>query len=91
MTVRSQLLQPFDVNMQDIKSIWESPDLQPALTKINSFINNGNIVHRIVGGDFALPEQFLHHVLLHLESAYICGGSLLNANWILTVRMFFTF
>lgn len=93
--VRGQDLQPFDFNIKDTKSIWESPELQQAVEEIKSSLkipeeeNIEPVQSRIIGGYFALPGQFPHHVLLNLDSVYICGGSLLNANWVLTVRNFF--
>lgn len=89
--VRSQDLKPFDFNIKENKSIWESPELQPVLAKINSDDNIEPAQTKIAGGNIATPDQFPHHVLLYLDSAYVCGGSLLNADWILTVRMFLLF
>lgn len=98
--VRGQDLHPFDINMEDIKSIWESPELQPALEKIklafpdvedfddseDSHDSDDVPQSRIAGGQIALPGQFPHYVMVYLDSAYLCGGSLLLANWVLTVR-----
>jgi len=77
---------PFDFDWRDLKDIWESPELQPALKNIAPHYDKikDKTGGRIVGGELASLGQFPFHVLLIIDGGYWCGGSLLNANWVLT-------
>ena len=39
---------------------------------------------RIVGGDDAAPGEFPHQVSMHIEGDFRCGGSLIEADKVLT-------
>jgi len=87
--VVAQVPQPFEFKWSDIQDIWQSPRLQPALRNITSRYKgktsgNGNELGKIVGGSFARTGQFPFHVLTVIDEMWWCGGSLLNANWVLT-------
>lgn len=44
---------------------------------------------RIIGGDVAVAGQFPYAVGLHMRqrlTVFVCGGSLIKFNWVLTVR-----
>lgn len=83
----AQVLQPLDFDHTKLRDIWESPELQPALKnlspKLAAEVSRGG---RILNGTRASPGQFPYHVLLVIDSAWWCGGSLINSNWILTVK-----
>lgn len=86
----SQEPRPLDFDWRKIESIWAAPHLQPALKRISERYNvsqQANIESRIVGGKIAKPGQFPFHVLIILDKNYWCGGSLLNADYVLTVRI----
>lgn len=82
----AQKATPFDFDLSQLKNIWEAPELQPALKNLvpnyDPSVERGG---RITNGQYAVRGQFPHHVLLVIDSAYWCGGSLLNGNWVLTV------
>jgi len=86
--VLAQVPKPFNFNWRDLKNIWELPRLQPALKNITSRngIDTNEITNlpRIVGGDVARLGQFPFSKLLVIEDMWWCGGSLINANWVLT-------
>jgi len=84
--VLAQVPQPFDFNWSDLRSIWESPRLQPAAQNFTSRygINKSTNERGIVGGSPAREGQFPFHLLLVIDDMWWCGGSLLNANWALT-------
>lgn len=88
----SQILQPLDFDWKELKPISESPEFEPALNFIDQNLirdsttsTSANLSSRIVGGKFSNAGQFPHHVQLILDSKYLCGGSLIDAKWILTV------
>lgn len=87
--VSAQELHPFNFDWRGLKDISEAPHLQTALRNTvphnNSYSTDS--VHRIVGGSVATLGQFPFHVTLIIDSSWLCGGSLLNANWVLTVRL----
>jgi len=82
--------QPLDFDWRDLKNIWESPRLEPAVKRITSRYDLGydlksTIDQRgIVGGNYARLGQFPFHTLLVIDGMWWCGGSLINANFILT-------
>lgn len=82
----AQVLQPLDFDHTKLRNIWESPELQPALKnlapKIGAEESRGG---RIINGSPASPGQFPYHVLLVIDGAWWCGGSIIKPNWILTV------
>lgn len=82
--VFAQIPQKFNFDYTKLKSIWESPRLSPLAKSLN--VNVAESRGRIVGGDFAVAGQFPHHVLTIIDGAYWCGASIIQANWILTVR-----
>jgi len=80
---------PFDFNLSDIKDIWESPRLAPALRNITARLgvneNSENLKGRkIVGGNFAATGQFPFHVLTIIDQAWWCGGSVIAPYFVLT-------
>lgn len=40
--------------------------------------------NKIIGGQNAAAGSWPWHVLLYIEGGYICGGSLITDQWILT-------
>lgn len=65
---------------QDVlKGIFPDPSVSPKM-------NRGG---RIAGGEVAKLGQFLHQALLLTRDVYgddyVCGGSIISHNWILTV------
>lgn len=92
--VLAQVPQPLEFNWRDLKDIWERPGLQPAVQNFKSRygINKKpttttNSIERIVGGSYARLGQFPFSVLVVIDNAWWCGGSILNANWVLTVSI----
>jgi Trypsin len=85
----AQTLKPLDFDHKSLRSIWESPELQPALKNLApnlaAEVNKGG---RILNGSPARPGQFPYHVLLVIDNAWWCGGSIIKPNWILTVKSF---
>lgn len=82
---------PHKLNVKNLKDIWESPRLQTARTNIESRLSktvgrNRNSTERVVGGSIAAEGQFPFHVFTVIDDQWICGGSLINADWVLTVR-----
>jgi len=80
---------PFDFNWSDIKDIWESPRLEPAIRNITArrgFIENSENLkgRKIVGGNLAAVGQFPFHVLTIIDGQWWCGGSLITPYFVLT-------
>jgi secreted trypsin-like serine protease len=50
----------------------------------NAGITILNFEDQIVGGKKATRGQFPWQVLLTLDGSYMCGGSLISPNWVLT-------
>jgi secreted trypsin-like serine protease len=76
----------FDLNL---KSVWESPRLQPLLKRIEKKFNDNssqssNQNTRILNGTKARFGDFPFHVLLEVDLQYYCGGSLIKNSWVLT-------
>jgi hypothetical protein len=73
----------------NLRSVWESPELQPAFAYINSNSkSNRSTQHsRIIKGKLANLGEFPFHVLVEADSKWFCGGSLIKPEWILTVRI----
>jgi secreted trypsin-like serine protease len=42
------------------------------------------VVKQIVGGALASRGQFPWQVSIHIDNAYLCGGSLIRNNWVIT-------
>ncbi|CRK86623.1 CLUMA_CG000460, isoform A [Clunio marinus] len=80
----AQDLTPFDFDWRELKSVWESPELLPTLKKIDPSYDATVRGGRIVGGSIAEVGQFPFSVLVVMDEGYWCGGSLLNAYWVLT-------
>jgi hypothetical protein len=84
------------INLEDfyalkLKSIWESPRLQPlrkhieSKNKASSRSRHLSKQHsRILNGTQAMLGDFPFHVLLETDLHYYCGGSLIKADWVLT-------
>jgi hypothetical protein len=83
----AQVLRPLGFDHTKIRNIWESPELQPALQnlspKVAAEVSRGG---RILNGNLARPGQFPYHVLLVIDYAWWCGGTIIKPNWILTVK-----
>ena len=47
-------------------------------------LENANERGRIAGGDDAAPGEFPHQVSVHAEGDFQCGGSLIEADKVLT-------
>jgi hypothetical protein len=84
----AQVLQPLDFDHTKLRNIWESPELQPALKNLSpQLADEVSRDGRILNGTRASPGQFPYHVLLVIDNAWWCGGSLIKSNWILTVTL----
>lgn len=85
----SVLSKDLTINLKTVKSIWDSPELQPALKHFSSK-NSKNLNRifssRIVRGKSSKPGQFPHYVAMYVDDQWLCGGSVLSSRWILTVR-----
>lgn len=77
---------------REVKSQFDSPRYHEIMkglfpTMISGRLSRGG---RIAGGEFAKLGQFVHQALLlntdSLGDNYICGGSIISHNWILTVN-----
>jgi hypothetical protein len=79
---------------KQVKSPLDSPryheifnKLFPVYNTVASKINRGG---RIAGGELARIGQFVHQALLLTVDTngdnFICGGSIITHNWILTVK-----
>lgn len=91
--VLAQEPQPLDFDWRNLKDIWEHPRLQSAAQNIRTRfgIQKGRSadLRGIVGGSYARTGQFPFHALTVIDDMWWCGSSFLNANWALTVRIFF--
>lgn len=78
---------------KQVKSPLDSPRYYEIMKGIFPTIS-GRVMRggRIAGGEFAKLGQFVHQaLLLNIDSvgdSYICGGSIISHNWILTVNEF---
>lgn len=81
---------------KQVKSPLDSPRYQLIMSKL--FPPNAvertfppNRGGRIIGGELAKPGQFVYQALLlnidSLGDTYVCGGSIISHNWILTVSL----
>jgi secreted trypsin-like serine protease len=73
----------------NLKSVWESPRLQPLLKRIEKKLkkNSRNLSKqhsRILNGTQAMFGDFPFHVLVETDLEHYCGGSLIKADWVLT-------
>lgn len=87
--VFSEEIKPLDFNWDELQLISESPEFSLALENLvphKSSSSELGLENRIIGGRLANPGQFPQQVLLILDSRYVCGGSLIYPNWVLTVR-----
>jgi len=83
--------QPLPFNWRELKNIWSSPRLEPALKRMESRFGlksirqaHQNDLRRIVGGENASLGQFPFSLLLVVDDMWWCGCSLINANYALT-------
>lgn len=86
----------FSDQWKELKSPLDSPRYQEIISRIfpeNTSTNRVNRGGRIAGGELAVLGQFVHQALLLTTDVngdtFVCGGSVLSHNWILTVRPFF--
>lgn len=77
---------------KQVKSPLDSPHYQLIMSEMFPELNaNGKINRgaRIAGGQLATLGQFKHQALLltvdSFGDTYVCGGSIISHNWILTV------
>jgi Trypsin len=82
-----------DEKFKDAKPAWENPRISNFMQKIvpATFESFDGIVRggKIIGGTPANFQQFPHQALLFMSQGqgwYLCGGSFVRYNWILTVR-----
>lgn len=69
------------------KNIWELPQLQPHIVSENEETRAG----RILNGTRAVPGQFPYFVeLVNNAQQPMCGASIINTNWVLTVNLKFS-
>lgn len=79
---------------KQVKSPLDTPRYQMILSKIfpeNVTLGKNIRGGRIAGGELASLGQFVHQaLLLTTDSAgdtFVCGGSIISHNWILTVKL----
>lgn len=79
-----------------VKSPLDSPKYREILSKMFPNANNVNKYlrgSRITGGQAATLGQFPYQALLMLRDSsgyyYVCGGSIISHNWILTAAHWF--
>ena len=85
---RCKVHHKFDVDVKNLKSIWESPEMKPVLKNLEKKVTRkSEPSSRILNGIPAQPGQFPFHVLLAIDMFYECGGSLIKPNWVLTVTI----
>ena len=77
---------------KEVKSPLDSPHYQLIMREMfpQLFVNGKiNRAGRIAGGQLATMGQFKHQALLltvdDYGDTYVCGGSIISHNWILTV------
>lgn len=77
----------FDVN--NLRDIWNSPKLKASLKDRfpNHDFDQMEASERIVGGSVARLGQFPHYVMLITDDIYLCGGSIIQTNWVMTVSV----
>jgi secreted trypsin-like serine protease len=57
---------------------------QSLLDKNAGRVTTSKVVKQIVGGALATRGQFPWQVSIHIDNAYLCGGSLIRNNWVIT-------
>ena len=85
---------PFGNQWKEVKSPLDSPRYHEILKELFPTISGRNLrAGRIAGGEFAQLGQFPFQALLlnidSLSDTYLCGGSIISHNWILTVSSVF--
>lgn len=74
-----------------LKSPMEHPRYQKMLSEL---YRKANLEHdvlrggRIVGGQEAAAGQFPYQIYQYIDDMWICGGSIISENFILTVNTF---
>lgn len=85
-----QEISPVSSEFKAGKSIWESPELQPAMNNLATSFTAAKrklLASRITNGLSAKAGQFPHGVAMLIDVDFVCGGSFLSSRWILTVRI----
>ena len=85
---------PIGRQWKEIKSPLDSPRYHEIFQRLFPTISGRNLRGgRIAGGDFAQLGQFPFQALLLnvdlVDDTYLCGGSIISHNWILTVSLHF--
>jgi hypothetical protein len=63
--------------------------LSPTIRKgISNYQRNNGVSSRIINGTQSKLGQFPYYVMLSIDDLYMCGGSLIKPNWVLTVSSF---
>jgi hypothetical protein len=81
-----------NADLEDAGSPLDSPKFDEFWNKIKAFnpdfVRSSNRTSRITGGNVAERHQFPHQAYLNLfdewGGSYLCGGSLISENYILT-------
>jgi hypothetical protein len=78
-----------DERFRDAKPAWENPRISDFVQKLDFGAFDGiGRAGKIIGGNPAKFKQFPHQALLFMNQGsawYLCGGSFVRYNWILTV------
>jgi hypothetical protein len=85
----------FNQEINDAKPIDDYPDYKAVIDKLYPDKSNNRKGGRILNGIPARLGQFPHQALLNMYSStsgwYICGGSFIKYNLVLTVKIYFNF
>lgn len=80
---------PIPEKYRNAKSISEHPKMQEFYKRNMKSMENSNIQPFIVGGANATLGQIPHQVLIFINmpngDVYLCGGVLIQREWVLTV------
>jgi hypothetical protein len=77
----------------NLRSIWEAPKLQKTVAHLETRFKRKNQTNsrqfsRIIDGTKAKLGDFPYHVLIEVDETFWCGGSILSATWVITVKEF---
>lgn len=84
----------FSINFENVKDIWDSAELKPALKHLKLHIVRSfgrKLTSRIIQGQVARDGQFPHSVVMFIDDHWLCSGSIMNSRWILTVNISWRF